>query len=205
MKSALTALNVTFKLLKGHLLIDFTRRKSIMKFIKVLMLMSSILLCSALYATAETYESRYTPLSTSKCITLHQEHESIRQECPGFASYQLHVIESDLRQSITLIKQGKEYPLQFWSTVSPQFSTLGTKAEWRFIVNNKILSPIALISRLNVVTGEEADETTSWLVVSKITAEQVCVVAKVRPQRDGSQNQKARDIADKSGELPCLK
>ena len=176
-----------------------------MKFIKVLMLMSSILLCSALYATAETYESRYTPLSTSKCITLHQEHESIRQECPGFASYQLHVIESDLRQSITLIKQGKEYPLQFWSTASPQFSTLGTKAEWRFIVNNQILSPIALISRLNVVTGEEADETTSWLVVSKITAEQVCVVAKVRPQRDGSQNQKARDIADKSGDLPCLK
>jgi hypothetical protein len=136
---------------------------------------------------------------------LHQEHESIQQECPGFASYQLHVIESDLRQSITLIKQGKEYPLQFWATVSPQFSTLGTKAEWRFIVNNKTLSPIALISRLNVVTGEEANETTSWLVVSKITEEHVCVVAKVRPQRDGSQNQKARDIADKSGELPCLK
>ena len=54
-----------------------------MKFIKVLMLLSSILLCSELYATAETYESRYTPLSTSKCITLHQEHESIRQECPS--------------------------------------------------------------------------------------------------------------------------
>ena len=176
-----------------------------MKFIKTLILLSGILLFSNLYATAQTYESRYTPLSASKCITLHEENNYILQECPGFASYQLQISEADLRQSITVLKGGKEYPLQFWDTVSPQFSTLGTKAEWRFIADNRTLTPIALITRLNVVTGEQADQTTSWLVVTKLSADKICVVGKVRPQLDGSQNQKARDMADKSPEMTCLK
>lgn len=185
-------------------MIDFKEEIN-MNFIKTLMLLGSILLFSNLYATAQTYESRYTPLSDKKCITIHEENSYILQECPGFAAYQLHVSESDLRQSITLIKGDKEYPLQFWDTVSPQFSTLGTKAEWRFIANNRTLTPIALIARLNAVTGEHADQTTSWLVVTKITPENICVVGKIPPQRDGSQNQKARDMADKSPEMPCLK
>jgi len=176
-----------------------------MKFTKTLILLSGILLFSNLYATAETYESRYTPLSAAKCITLHEEQDFILQECPGFAGYQLHVSEGDLRQSITLVRDGKEHPLQFWDTVSPLFSTLGTKAEWRFIANNRKLSPIALITRLNVVTGEKADQTTSWLVVTKITMSSICVVGKIRPQRDGTQNQKARDMADKSTDMACLK
>jgi hypothetical protein len=176
-----------------------------MKFTKTLILLSGILLFSNLYATAETYESRYTSLLASKCITLHEEQEFILQECPGFAGYQLHLSEADLRQSITLLKDGKAYPLQFGDTVSPLFSTLGTKAEWRFITNNRKLSPLALITRLNVVTGEQADQTTSWLVVSKITVDKICVVGKIRPQRDGTQNQKARDMADKSTQMACIK
>ena len=176
-----------------------------MKFIQITTLLFAISFFSNIYATAEKYESRYTTLDEKQCITLYQEQESIVQECPGFGGYQLHASEFDLRQSITLLKDGREFPLQYWDTVSPAFSTLGKKAEWRFIKINKKPIPIALITRLNVVTGEEADETTSWLVVSKLTDKQVCVVGKIPPQRDGSQNGKARDMADKAEGMPCLR
>lgn len=176
-----------------------------MKLIQIITLTFSISFFTNIYATAEKYESRYTSLDEKQCITLHQEQESIIQECPSFGGYQLHASEFDLRQSITLLKDGREFPLQYWDTVSPAFSTLGKKAEWRFIVSNQKPHPIALITRLNVVTGEAADNTTSWLVVSKLTDKLVCVVGKIPPQRDGSQNSKARDMADKAEAMPCVR
>ncbi len=164
----------------------------------------SISLFTNIYATAETYESRYTSLKAKDCITIREGHESIVQECPSFSGYRLHASEFDLRQSLTLLKGGHEYPLEFWDTVSPAFSTLGSKAEWRFIEETDKPRAIALIVRLNVVTGEEANKTKSWLVVSKITDKNICVVGKIPPQTDGSQNQKARDLADAAEAMPCL-
>lgn len=176
-----------------------------MKFLKVLLILSSVLFYSSVYATAAKYESRYTSLVAKECVILHEEGDSIIQECSGFGGYQLQASESDLRQSITLIKNGREFPLQFWDTVSPAFSTLGSKAEWRFIQKRSKPTPIALIVRLNAVTGEEANKTISWLVVSKLTDQNSCVIGKIPPQKDGTQNQKARDMADASENSPCLK
>ena len=176
-----------------------------MKYFKIATMFFSISLFSNIQATAEKYESIYTSLKEDQCITLYQEHESIVQECPGFGGYQVHLSEFDLRQSITLLKDGREFPLQFWDTVSPEFSTLGSKAEWRFIKTDKKLVPIALITRLNAVTGEAANETTSWLVVSKLTDKSICVVGKIAPQKDGSQNIKARDMADMAEGMECLR
>ena len=175
-----------------------------MKRLKILLFLLSISFFSNVYATAAEYKSRYTSLKAEDCITLSEENESIVQECPGFAGYQLHASEFDLRQSITLLKGDKEFPLQFWDTVSPAFSTLGSKVEWRFLQDGKKPKVIALIVRLNVVTGEKADETTSFLVVSKVTEKNICVVGKIPPQPDGSQNQKARDMADSAEAMPCL-
>lgn len=176
-----------------------------MKFLKILLILSSVSFYSTAYATAAKYESRYTSLISEKCVTLYEEGDSIIQECPGFGGYQVQASESDLRQSITLIKNGREFPLQFWDTVSPAFSTLGGKAEWRFIQSETKPVPIALIVRLNAVTGEEANKTTSWLVVSKLTDKNSCVIGKIPPQKDGTQNQKARDMADAASSSACLK
>lgn len=175
-----------------------------MKLLKSFLLLLSISFSSNIYATAAEYKSRYTTLKAEDCITVSEAHESIVQECPGFAGYQLFASEFDLRQSLTLLKNGKEFPLQFWNTVSPSFSTLGSKVEWRFLQDNDQPKVIALIARLNVITGEKANETTSFLVVSKITEKNICVVGKIPPQLDGSQNQKARDMADLSEVMPCL-
>lgn len=176
-----------------------------MKFLQTAAILFSISFFSNIYATAEKYESRYTMLDEESCITLHQKHEAIVQECPGFGGYQLHASEFDLRQSITLLKDGREFPLQYWDTVSPAFSTLGEKAEWRFIKVNEKSIPIALITRLNAVTGGDIEKITSWLVVSKLTEKNTCVVGKIPPQQDGSQNIKARDMADMAEGMSCLK
>ena len=176
-----------------------------MQTLRILITIASISFFSNIHATAAKYESRYTPLTPEKCITLHEEGESIVQECPSFGGYQLHASEFDLRQSITILKDGREFPLQFWDTVSPAFSSLGGKAEWRFIQSDPKPKPIALITRLNVTSGEDGEKTTSWLVVSKLSTKNTCVVGKIAPQIDGTQNQKARDMADKAEGMSCIK
>jgi hypothetical protein len=50
---------------------------------------------------------------------------------------------------------------------------------------------------------ENIDKVSSYLVVSKITNNEICVVAKVLPQKE--QNEIAREILDGNEEFPCLK
>jgi hypothetical protein len=50
---------------------------------------------------------------------------------------------------------------------------------------------------------EDLDKVSSYLVVSKIREDEICVIAKVLPQ--ANQNEIARSILDSKEDLPCLK
>lgn len=173
--------------------------------------MSLLLLLLSLHLTASVqaapaYESSYTPLTEASCRTIDIDATGIstRQQCPGFGKYGVIVIETDLRQSITLTRGGRKYPLAFWRTVSPAWSTLGNLAEWRHTRSNPG-NPVAMIVRLNVSENPaNPDVMTSWLVVSKISATGICVVGKIPPAEDGQQNRLAREMADNAAWLPCL-
>lgn len=155
-------------------------------------------------AQAESqYLSQYTSLKTKDCISLDDGHEYSIQQCPAFAAYELRVIFADLRQSLTLAKDGKEYPLDFYTTISGGFSALGDVLEWRFEKTTKAPKLRALITRFNVEDQPDSNKQTSYLVVTKITADEICVVDKVPPVKQ--QNEKARRIADKAHTLSCLK
>ena len=144
-----------------------------------------------LSTTSASYDSRYTSIEPSSCRILSSDEISSTQSCQQFDNIQVKVLEGDIRQSITLTRRGKEYPLEFWRTVSPIFSSLGNKIEWRYTkgMNGKLKG---MITRLNASEQSENAKTTSYLVVVSIKKNRMCVVAKIAPQ--SKQNQKARSI-----------
>jgi hypothetical protein len=118
----------------------------------------------------------------------------------------LLVFHDDDRASVTVVTpEGKKFPLEFWDVVTPAFSDLGAKAEWRILRDREKVTPIALIVRVKY-TGKKsaaaAPTATSVLAVAKITPESVCVV---RAVQDGPRaNEQARKAADAASTRPCL-
>lgn len=149
------------------------------------------------------YTSAYTSIDQQDCVTLDSDNVGSIQECESFSGIGVKVIEGDLRQSIILTRNEQEYDLDFTSLISTAFSSLGLKLEWRHELSNpKNLK--GMIVRFEVSDDyEDLEHVSSYLVVSKITKEEICVVAKVLPQQ--KQNEIARDILDKGESLPCLK
>jgi len=148
------------------------------------------------------YTSSYTSIDQQDCLTLDSDNLGSIQECEPFNDIKVKVIEGDIRQSISLTRDNKEYNLEFWSSVSSAFSSLGSKIEWRHQIGNQNELK-GMIVRLEVNDDpEDLEHTSSFLVVSKITAENICVVGKILPQEN--QNEVAREMLDSSTELPCL-
>ena len=147
--------------------------------------------------------SKYTNLSTKACKerkSTDEEGTSYEGECPGLAGYKLKLLEGDLRQSIDVVTPAKKiYQLAFWN-ISSAFSHLGEKAEWRM----RGRMPIALIFRFNASEDpENTEKHTSYLVVAKVTKNEICVTDVVKP--GPTQNLDARKAADGSATRPCRK
>lgn len=157
-------------------------------------------------SASELFESSYSPVDEQSCktISIDEPGISVVQRCPDFGEYGVLALEGDLRQSITLLRDGVEHPLEFWRTVTPHWSSLGKLAEWRHHKGDK-RKVFAMIVRLNVSENPDTPEKmTSYLVVTKITETGICVVGRIAPQKDGSQNLQAREMADFSAALPCI-
>lgn len=151
-------------------------------------------------------KSIYTDLSAEKCKTIESnpdEGGSYRGECAGIGGYKLEVIEGDIRQTINVVTpDGDKYELNLWSIVSPAFSSIGEKAEWRVVREGKKVKPIALIVRFNASEdAENPGKNTSYLVVSKITGKTACITDVVSPMKNA--NLKAQQLADASANKPC--
>jgi len=148
--------------------------------------------------------SLYTTLSEHGCklISVQEEGANSAQRCPGAGGFSVLVLDSDSRQSVTLVsRDGRKYPLRFWDVITHSFSSLGPKAEWR--VSGAPQRTIGLIIRVNANEDPDTAAVTSYLAVAKITPSEVCVVAKIHPSANA--NTKAREAADKAASAPCLK
>ncbi len=149
------------------------------------------------------YTSSYTSIDEKDCMTLDSDDLGSIQECEPFGDIGVRVVEGDIRQSITLTRQNREYILNFQSIVGTGLSTLGTQIEWRH-EKGKSENVKGMIVRLDVNEDpEDLDKITSYLVVSKITPKDICIVGKILPQ--SNQNELARAMLDVKEELPCLK
>lgn len=159
-------------------------------------------------ARAQSNQSVYTNLDAKFCKTIKSDSSETGDylgRCPGIAGYTLLVSEGDLRQNITVVTpKGTKHSLDLWSVVSPAFSSLGPKAEWRMSKTKMKSVPVALIVRYNASENpEKPDKTTSYLVVTKITANEICVTNRIAP--GATANADARRLADESANKPCLK
>lgn len=175
---------------------------------KTLLILSTTYLLSASLSSqaADKFTSVYTSLEDANCKTLESRVDEggwYKGSCKGISGYNLLLMEGDLRQTITVVNpQKKEFPLDLWSTVSRGFSIVGTKAEWRVKKQGNKILPVALIVRFNASENpEKPEQNTSYLVVSKITANQICVTDVVKPQANA--NESARKLADQAGNKAC--
>ena len=155
-------------------------------------------------AQAQPPKSIYTSVDARKCRTIKSSQTEAGDylgRCVGTAGYTLLVAEGDLRQNVTVITPGKrEHSLDLWTIVSPAFSSVGPNVEWRIVKR----TPVALILRYNANEDpEKPDKKTSYLVVTKITANEICVTDKVAPGPKA--NEEARRLADEAATKPCLK
>jgi len=109
--------------------------------------------------------------------------------------------------SVTVLTPDKkEFPLDFWSVISPAFSSLGKKAEWRVLNKEGSVIPVGLIVRMNaseVLESSESRRTVSYLAVAKISRDQACVTDKLHSTKGA--NVLARQAADSSSRKACLK
>ncbi|HLM61361.1 MAG TPA: hypothetical protein VK308_11195 [Pyrinomonadaceae bacterium] len=176
--------------------------------IKLLILSILTTLTLAIGAAAQNakIESVYTSLETKDCKTIAQSNEgsgSYIGECKGVGGYKLQVTEGDIRQSINVIAPDKKkYELDFTGHISSGFSSVGTKAEWRVMRKGKIVTPVALIVRFNVSENpEDSSINTSYLVVNKITKNQICITDVIKPSAKA--NEEARNLADSSAGKAC--
>jgi hypothetical protein len=173
--------------------------------VKLLIAATALLACAA-DASAQTVQSVYTDLSAKNCRTLKSnasEGEYYEGEGPGVAGYKLILEEGDLRQNVAVVTpRGEKHSLDLWTVVGSSFSTVGAKAEWRMRRQGDKSVPTALIVRYNLSDPENSSKTTSYLVVSKITPDEICATQTIPPGANA--NAEARKAADDAASKACL-
>ena len=162
----------------------------------------------AVTTMAQTNSSVYTPLAEKQCKTVkgpESQTGDYEGRCRGVAGYSLIVTEGDLRQNVTVVTpKGTKHSLELWDVISGGFSSVGAKAEWRMARQNGKLAPVALIIRYNANDDPESpNKQSSYLAVTKITANEICVTDKINPGANANEN--ARRAADAAADKPCLK
>ena len=152
-------------------------------------------------------ETVYTDLTEDKCtdVDADEAEEWSVQSCKGVEGYKLRVSEGDLRQTIDVVfPDGSKHELDMWTVVSSGFSTVGDKAEWRIRKADGKAVPVALIVRYNVnADPEDTEKITSYLTVTKITANDACITDVIQPVKNA--NLRARELAETAAGRPCIR
>ncbi|MES2900568.1 MAG: hypothetical protein V4723_12635 [Pseudomonadota bacterium] len=148
------------------------------------MLRYCILSAALVVAAGPAYgaASVFTDLHGKSCKTIEADRHSgaSTRRCTGVAGYSLLVHEASAQTSIDIVTpQGRVYPLEFWEVVTPGYSYVGRKAEWRVGIRDGKLAPSALLVRLNTINSDfEGPRVAagSILTASRIARDGACVV-----------------------------
>lgn len=145
-----------------------------------------------------------TSLKADDCtlLSVDEESASSEQRCPGTAGYTLLALDGDARMSITVRDPaGREHPLDFWTTITGGFSSLGEEAEWRVRGEGAAAVPIALIVPLRANEHpDDPERVTAYRVIAKITPTEACVTHRLPGNTPDAE---ARRLADAAAGAPC--
>jgi len=155
-------------------------------------------------AKASGTVSQFTTGGLTPCKVIEKNEEEgpfYRHRCPGIGGFNYEVIEHDLRQELVIIGlDGRRQELGLGRIGNGGFSTLGTTFDWRGPAGKP---PRTLTVRYNVDDDGDPDiPDLSYLAVIRLGSP-ACIVASVPPAP--GQNDRAREIADRSPLPPCMK
>ena len=167
----------------------------------LLMLFSSFFLLPLGYAAS--FGSSYATIAKEHCTSQPRRagEQTIVQKCPSFKDIGISIVKDDVQQYIVLSRNNQQYPLIFKETTTKNSTrtTLGPTIEWR-LNRSRTNSVVGMIMRVYVHTS--ATKKRSFLVVSKVTPQTICIVGSIPPQRN--QNKQARVMVDNSANMPCI-
>jgi hypothetical protein len=139
-----------------------------------------------------------------KVVSVDEEGGGSTERCTGTAGYGLILLEGDARMSLTIVSpDGREHPLDLWSTVTGGFSNLGEEAEWRVRGEGAAAVPIALMVGLKASEHDDATgemRAASYRVIAKITPTEACVTHALPGSTPEAE---ARRLADAAASAPC--
>jgi hypothetical protein len=145
-----------------------------------------------------------TSLDADDCTTLSVDEEAggSTQRCPGTVGYTLLAMDGDARMSITIVAPDRtERPLEFWTTVTGGFSSLGEEAEWRVRGEGASAVPVALIVPLRANEHpDDPERLTPYYVIAKLTPTEACVTHALP---GATPDAEVRRLADASASAPC--
>jgi hypothetical protein len=145
-----------------------------------------------------------TTLKSDDCTTVSVDEEAggSTQRCPGTAGYTLLALDGDARMSITVVApDGTERPLEFWTTITGGFTSLGDEAEWRVRGAGAAAVPVALIVPLRANEHpDDPERLTPYRVIAKVTPTEACVTHRLP---GATPDAEVRRLADASAGAPC--
>jgi hypothetical protein len=125
------------------------------------------------------------------------------QRCPGLLGYQLLVLDSDSRMSVTVVDpKGRQWPLAYDQVITPYFSSLGPQAQWRLLESDAGGASMALAVKVNASEDPESGVVTVYWAVARISPSEVCVTDRIRSGPDDAQRIAAAMAAANSH--PCM-
>ena len=145
--------------------------------------------------------SVFTAAGDKNCRTISTDEETgdWTGSCPGHAGYGVEQSSGDLRDDITLIKDGKRTELQLPTLVANgAFDSIGERIEWRGPAGGP---PDVLVVRV-FIANDQGENDGGHLAVARLIPTP-CLIGIVRPQP--GQSDKARAMADATPLPSCLK
>ena len=146
-----------------------------------------------------------TSLAAPECVTLEVQKEggNSTQRCPGILGYQLLVLDSDSRMSVTILDpQGRKWPLSYDQVISRSFTSLGPVAQWRVIERSPRGDLMALTIEVNANEDPESGKVTSYWAVAKVAPSGSCVTDRIESGPNEAARLEAAVAALK--QRPCL-
>lgn len=149
---------------------------------------------------AGEFQSAYTDVDFDQCTFIESDDTGSMSVCPGWHGYPLVIAEGDLRMFVTYgVDPLNERAAQ---QTMPPFNSLGKKMEWRLEAVDGALLPRATILRWFTSTGDGSPDG-QVLVVTQLKTGATCHIAYIDALAVKDANEKARQIADTSGDFDC--
>ncbi|MEQ9812844.1 MAG: hypothetical protein RLO50_08675 [Azospirillaceae bacterium] len=157
---------------------------------------------TALGQTTRQAESVYLSVAIGDCHTVETFEYGMGGivDCGSAAGYTVHLVDSDLRQRLILIDDGRELSVD---PDVPNFTWLGPLVEFRGYQTPQGFEAHALIVRVHLDDGTGTGTEMQRLLVADLTDDEACTIGWIDAAGNPDHNQDARALAETARTHNC--